>query len=88
MTTKDTTIGMLHVSYSDTRLATVEDVMGELQYGYHTAQQYCDFRCSTNLVRFKFDPYTGEMVDWKKVKELLTQNTELICTRRKNCLRK
>lgn len=43
------------------------------KYGYdlyeeeYSAKQYTDFRCSTNLNRFKYCPECGEKIDWKKV---------------------
>lgn len=33
-----------------------------------TPKQYTDFRCSTNLERFKYCPECGEKIDWKKVR--------------------
>lgn len=33
-----------------------------------STNQYTDFRCSTNLERFKYCPECGEKIDWKKVR--------------------
>lgn len=70
---KDTTIGMLCLDYDCTVLASVLDLKYELDHArtVYTAKQYCDGRCSTNLTRFVYDPFTGEKIDWKKIKELL-----------------
>lgn len=45
-------------------------------------KQYADFRCSTNLTRFKYCPECGEKINWKQVrieieKELKGRNYEL-----------
>ena len=73
MTNKDTIIGELCLlQYSD--ICSVEDLRDELRLNKEcvfTARQYCDRRYSTNLQRFNYDPFTGEKIDWKKVKELL-----------------
>lgn len=75
MTNETTTIGVLCETYDRTFLCTVaelRDAMKDAQCHY-TVRQYCDFRCSTNLQRFLYDPLTGERIDWRKVKELLTK---------------
>ena len=72
MVSLDTTIGELCVSYDHTYLCTIKDLKEELNHGcYYDSKKYCDFRHSTNLLRFNFDPYTGEKIDWKEVKTLL-----------------
>lgn len=44
------------------------------QYGYnfykkeYSPKQYTDYRCSTNLERFKYCPECGEKIDWKQVR--------------------
>ena len=69
-TTLDTTIGQLSVSYESVHICTVKDLKEELDRGgcYYRPQHYCDFRYSTNLQRFVYDPYTGTKIDWKEVK--------------------
>lgn len=74
MTNKNTIIGILNgITHSD--LADINDLKREFKRGdcVYSAQQFCDFRYATNLVRFRYDPYTGEKIDWKKVKELITE---------------
>lgn len=73
MTNFKTTIGVLSVTYDYTCVCTVEelyDFVREKSCAY-SAKQYCDFRYSTNLERFKYDPFTGEKINWKKVKEFI-----------------
>ena len=71
MTSKDTVIGELCFD-EHSELCSVEELRKELRCGcFFTARQYCDYRCSTNLQRFNYDPFSGERIDWKKVKELL-----------------
>lgn len=68
-----TAIGVLSVSYDSTFIATVADLKESISDGCaFDARKYCDFRYSTNLHRFYYDPFTGNEVDWKKVYELLT----------------
>lgn len=73
MTTDNTIIGELSL-YEYTGVCSVKDLREELRTDkdcIFTAMQYCDRRFSTNLFRFNYDPFTGEEIDWKKVKELL-----------------
>lgn len=39
-------------------------------------KQYTDFRCSTNLERFKYCPECGEKIDWKKVRIEIEEELE------------
>lgn len=39
-------------------------------------KQYTDFRCSTNLERFKYCPECGEKIDWKKVRVEIEEELE------------
>ena len=73
MTNFKTTIGVLSVTYDYTCICTVEELYDYVREKIcvYTAKQYCDFRYSTNLQRFRYDPFTGEKIDWKKVKELI-----------------
>ena len=67
----ETTIGIL-TSFSVESLYNIDE-LGEYLAGQsrYTAEQYCDFRYATNLQRFKYDPFTGEKIDWKKVKKMI-----------------
>ena len=49
-------------------LCTIDE-LGDIFVGQtrFTAEQICDFRCKTHLNRFKYDPFTGELIDWKDV---------------------
>ena len=69
--TGQTTIGIL-AGFSFESLCSIDE-LGEYLAGQsrYTAEQYCDFRYSTNLQRFNYDPYTGERIDWKKVRKLI-----------------
>lgn len=33
-----------------------------------TVADYCDFRKTVNLIRFKFCPWCGKEIDWKAIK--------------------
>lgn len=41
-----------------------------------STKQYTDFRCSTNLERFKYCPECGEKIDWKKVRIEIEEELE------------
>ena len=73
MTTDNTTIG---IRYDDGNAITVEELRKDTISSYFTINQYCDFRYSTNIGRFNYDPYTGEKIDWKEVKRLLKLNVK------------
>jgi len=47
--------------YEDTRLISF-GTLKKIKW-FHTIDQY------TNLIRFKYDPFTGEKIDWEKLKE-------------------
>lgn len=68
---ENTTIGII-TSFDVESLCTIEE-LGERFAGQsrYTAQQYCDSRCNTNLQRFVYDPFTGEKIDWKQVREMI-----------------
>ena len=71
-TNLNTSIGVLTYSYEMSSIVSVSDLKTEIDRGcYYTPRQYCDFRYATNLVRFNYDPYTGDKIDWKEVKKLL-----------------
>ena len=77
-------IGELY-DYDDTRLVTVNELLEDIRiqhktYDYalslnmktklpYTLKDYVDRRKSTDLTRFKFCPYCGKKIDWKKIKE-------------------
>lgn len=69
--TGQTTIGIL-TSFDVESLYNIDE-LGEYLAGQsrYTAKQYCDLRYATNLQRFKYDPFTGEKIDWKKVKQMI-----------------
>jgi len=69
--TEQTTIGILTTFSFDCLCNIGRLVECFARQSWYTAEQYCDFRCSTNLQRFKFDPFTGEEIDWKKVKQMI-----------------
>ena len=63
----DVVIGLIS-SYNHTSLCTVKILREDLNYNhFYSAKQYCDFRCSTNLERFVYDPFSGKKIDWKKI---------------------
>ncbi len=71
MMMKNTYIGYVS-SWGDSTIVTPEYLV---KYSYlidnYTVDQLCDWRFSTNLQRFKYDPFTGEKIDWKEVKKYL-----------------
>lgn len=73
MTNDKTTIGLICLLHDSVHLFTVAQLRDELKNTRYTAQQYCDWRYATNLQRFVYDPYTGNKIDWKEVKRLLTE---------------
>ena len=62
----------IFTSFGVGTLCTIDE-LGERFAGQsrYTAKQYCDFRYSTNLQRFKYDPFTGEKIDWKEVERMI-----------------
>ena len=73
MTNYNTTIGVLSVTLDYTCICTVAELYDHIRdnNSVYSVRQYCDFRYSTNLERFVYDHFTGEKIDWKKVKELI-----------------
>ena len=72
----DIIIGMLS-DYDHTDIVNIDDLYKAIQdeYCIYTIDQYCDFRYSTNLTRFTYDPFDGSKIDWKEVKkELMKMN--------------
>ena len=69
--TKHTCIGIFHDT-ADSYPITIHNLIGEIKRGVKwSAAQYCDRRYTTNLLRFNYDPWTGEEIDWKEVKRFL-----------------
>jgi hypothetical protein len=69
-------IGQL-LSYENTRLVTEQELVEDIEWrsGIVTFGRaklsfadYCDFRQSLDLVRFKYCPDCGEKIDWKAMK--------------------
>jgi hypothetical protein len=70
------------IGHYDERLLTLKDLLeivgwhmlvladGEVwkDFKFYTLKDYCDMRKSTDLSRFKFCPYCGKKIDWKKIK--------------------
>lgn len=76
MTNENTFIGEF-CDGEHTHIITVGSLRGEIKRGTAwDARKYCDRRYYTNLMRFNYDPYTGEHIDWKVVKKLLTKETK------------
>lgn len=85
-------IGLIHLTEDSelaTYFDVVEDIISDLQWnkgmmrmGYgcgravFTPQQYTDFRCSTNLERFKYCPVCGEKIDWMEVTTKIEEELE------------
>ena len=55
--------------YGASFLATWEDVKKYYKGGVYSLVDYADGRRETNLDRFVYDPYTGEKIDWKALRE-------------------
>ena len=62
-------IGMW-VDYEDTRIMTEKELRKEIKKGHATfsLNDYCNFRKSVNLVRFRHCPECGKKIDWKAIK--------------------
>lgn len=70
--TINTTIGMWSEEFLG-RPITIGELYDEVvnKRSIFSPKQLCDWRYSTNLMRFKFDPYTAEEIDWKQIKYFL-----------------
>ena len=68
----DTIIGILN-DYDYETIITIEDLNEHIKdpLCVYTINQYCDCRYGTDLTRFSYDPYTGEKIIWKEVKNIL-----------------
>ncbi len=62
-------IGMW-IDYDDTRIVTAKELREEIYEGHtvFSINDYCDFRKSVNLARFKHCPECGKKIDWKAIK--------------------
>ena len=62
-------IGMW-ICYEDTRIMTANELREEIEEGHavFSLNDYCDFRKSVNLVRFRHCPECGKKIDWKSIK--------------------
>lgn len=75
--TLDTVIGKYNGSYYDTYLISIGGLKSELNSEnphnkpVYTAKQFCDRRYNTCLYHFNYDPYTGEKLDWKEIRNML-----------------
>ena len=61
----------VYYDYSGTEMVTASELkrVTEEWPHFYSFKDYCDRRKSTNLARFKFCPYCGKKIDWKKIKE-------------------
>lgn len=66
------------LDYEDTRIVTANELFENIkttnrhmkeQYRVNAAD-YCDFRKTVNLVRFRFCPECGRKIDWKAIKRM------------------
>ena len=75
---QDTTIGVYN-DYERSYIITIVELAAEIKRSWttYTTKQYCDWRYSTNLERFVYNPYTGEKIDWKEVRKLLEEYIKL-----------
>lgn len=75
--TLETTIGVYHYTFEDTRPITIGELHDEIHATFcfckWGAREFCDWRYSTCLTRFRYDPYTGEELDWKKIRKMLEE---------------
>lgn len=73
--TLDTTIGIYNYTFEDTSPITIGELRNELHanpcFLKWDSRELCDWRYSTCLTRFRYDPYTGEKLDWKEIKKML-----------------
>lgn len=69
--TNETIIGLYcYVDYCD--FVTVEELLRLIAMGdttYNMAD-YTDWRRSTNITRFRYDPFTGEKVEWGRLRKM------------------
>lgn len=70
-----TTIGIFN-DYERSYIITVNELIEEIERSKNSIylklnwdwSQFCDFRYNTCLQRFLYDPYTGEKINWKELK--------------------
>lgn len=67
----DMTIGQLSIGYSSVVLVTLRELIDEQPNTVFSLDDFFDRRKSTCLTRFNYDPYTGQEIPWKTIKEEL-----------------
>lgn len=69
------TIGIINAYGNRDMICSIGFLSDHIKYGgtMFTAEQYCDWRCHTNLHRFNFEPYTGKRIDWTEVRKMIEQ---------------
>ena len=67
---KETIIGLLK-DYDNPRLVSFDELKEYIRNWspIFSLKQYFDWRYNTNLVRFVYDPYTGEKINWDELKK-------------------
>lgn len=68
--TNKTIIGVFYYT-DDCEFVTVDDLLRLIAMGgtTYTMADYTDRRKSTNITRFNFDPFTGEKVEWGRMRK-------------------
>ena len=73
-TDKNTIVGIMN-DYDNSYFISLNDLFKQSKDGDKnhrnsicTMKEYGDWRFSTDLQRFGFDPFTGKKIDWKIVK--------------------
>lgn len=68
--TNETIIGILYFT-DDCEFVTVGDLLRHIARGdtVYTMNDYTDWRRSTDITRFRFDPFTGEKVEWGRLRK-------------------
>ncbi len=73
-TDKNTIVGIMN-DYDNSYCISLNDLFKQSKDGdknhcnsIYTMKEYGDWRFSTDLQRFNFDPFTGKKIDWKIVK--------------------
>lgn len=69
--TNETIIGLFYYC-DDSEFVTVDDLLRHIAIGdtTYTMADYTDWRRSTNITRFNFDPFTGEKVEWGRLRKM------------------
>ena len=58
------------IDFEDTRTVTTNELREEIEEGHtvFSLNDYCNFRKSVNLARFRYCPECGKKIDWKAIK--------------------